>query len=662
MLGQTLRERYQIIRLLGSGGFGATFVAEDRDLPGKPQCVVKQLKSKDIDPPLLQTARRLFDTEAQVLYRLGKHDRIPQLLAHFEENQEFYLVQEFIEGEDLSQELTPDKQLSEAEIIVFLQDILEVLTFVHQQNVIHRDIKPSNLIRRRSDGKFVLIDFGAVKEISTLITNAKGQTSGTILIGSSGYMPNEQLGGKPRFNSDIYALGMTAIQALTGVSPDELKEDPETGEISWRESAQVSKQLAAILDKMVRSHFRDRYQSAPEVLNDLQKLQITIAGYTQRFFLPSSHERSLVKYSQLLLVVLTAVVSVGISKLFQFTPTDSQNSIASVTSTPLPQIPEAVELLNQGKILIELHRYEEAVGILEKAIQIDKNHSEAWVKRGEALSKLQKYEEALRAYDESLKIKSDYSQAWHDRSVVLEKLKRYEEALTSLDKTVEIQPNYPKAWHDRGVVLNQLQRYQEALSSLDKAVEIQPDYSEAWYNKGIVLNKLQSYKEALSSLEKAVKLQPAYAEAWVERGSTLGQLQKYNDAIASFDKALAIEPDSAEAWSGRGYVLIKLSRYEEAIACLEKAVKIKQDYAEAWYNRGVVLDKLKKYDVAIASYDKAAQIKPDYTEAWYQRGIVLEKMQKNDDAIAAYNKAIEIWPANKEAIENRKQLLTKLGR
>lgn len=660
MLGQTLRGRYQIIRLLGSGGFGATFVAEDRDLPGKPQCVVKQLKSKDIDPSLLQTARRLFDTEAQVLYRLGKHDRIPQLLAHFEENQEFYLVQEFIEGEDLSQEFTPGKQLSEVEIIVFLQDVLEILAFVHQQNVIHRDIKPSNLIRRRQDGKFVLIDFGAVKEISTLMVNSQGQTSGTILIGSSGYMPNEQLGGKPRFNSDIYALGMTAIQALTGVSPDQLQSDSETGEINWREYAQVSKPLAVILEKMVRSHFRDRYQSTNEVLADLGKFQIT-AGYTRRLVFSGTHEQSFVKYSPLVIIIIT-VVTFGISKLFQSTPTDSQISIASVTPTSSTQIPEAVELLNQGKTLIELHRYEEALGILEKAIQIDPKYPQAWVERGEALSKLQKYEEALRSYDEALKIKSDYSQAWHYRGIVLEKLKRYEEALSSQDKAVAIQPNYPEAWHQRGVVLDKLQRYQEALSSLDKAVEIKPNYSESWYNRGIVLNKFQRYKEALEALERAVELQPAYGEAWVEIGSTLGQLQKYNDAIASFDKALELKPDSAEAWAGRGYALTKLKRYEEAIACLEKAVQLKQDYAEAWYNRGVVLEKLKKYDLAIASYDKAAQIKPDYSEAWYQRGIILEKMLKNDDAIAAYNKAIEIWPANQEAIETRKRLLTKLGR
>jgi len=163
MLGQTLRNRYHIIKSLVQGGFGATYLAKDLDLPGHPYCVVKQLKPEKPDPNLLLIARRLFNTEAEVLYKLGKlHDRIPNLSAHFEENGEFYLVQDFIEGHDLRKELTPGKKLSESYTIALLQNILEILVVVHQQGVIHRDIKPANLMRRQ-DGKIVLIDFGAVK-------------------------------------------------------------------------------------------------------------------------------------------------------------------------------------------------------------------------------------------------------------------------------------------------------------------------------------------------------------------------------------------------------------------------------------------------------------------------------------------------------------------
>lgn len=265
-------DRYKLISPLAEGGFGQIYVAEDTHRPGNPKCIVKHLRPTSQDLTFLQVARRLFNSEAKTLEKLGRHEQIPQLLAYFEENQEFYLVQEYIEGHSLSEELAHGQKLSEVEAIALLQDVLSILEFVHQQGVIHRDIKPSNLIRRQADGKLVLIDFGAVKEIHTQLAIGDRQTSLTVAIGTQGYMPNEQSAGKPRFNSDIYALGIIAIQALTGLKSSQLGEDPNTFEIIWRNQAQVSAQLAKIIDLMVRYDFRQRYQSATEVLQALQKL------------------------------------------------------------------------------------------------------------------------------------------------------------------------------------------------------------------------------------------------------------------------------------------------------------------------------------------------------------------------------------------------------
>ncbi|MBD6616712.1 protein kinase [Komarekiella sp. 'clone 1'] len=268
VIGSILRGRYKITKVLGAGGFGNTFIAEDMDLPGNPPCVVKQLRPAQTEPKVLQIARRLFESEAEVQYRLGNHDQIPGIFAHFEENQEFYLVQEFIDGHSLDQELTPGKPLPEIQVIAILYDILKVLEFVHQHNVIHRDIKPSNFIRGKQDQKLVLIDFGAVKQIEQTTT---GESLSTVVIGTRGYMPSEQVRGKPRFSSDIYAAGIIGIQALTGFYPTQLKEDPYTGEILWQHQAEVSDEVAAILDKMVRYDFRERYQSAAEVLQALEE-------------------------------------------------------------------------------------------------------------------------------------------------------------------------------------------------------------------------------------------------------------------------------------------------------------------------------------------------------------------------------------------------------
>ena len=267
MNGQFLGSRYKIIKSLSKGGFGTTYLAEDTQFPNNLQCVVKKLHSAVDNKNLefLTIARRLFDMEAQALAKLGKHDRIPQLLAYFEEDKEFYLVQEYVEGKTLTHELTAGQPWSEAKTVNFLQDMLEVVDFVHQNEVIHRDIKPDNLIRRSSDNKIVLVDFGTVKEVIQAQTEAIALT---VSVGTKGYMPTEQARGRPRYSSDIYAVGMIAVQSLTGIHPLQLPEDAN-GELLWQDKASCDRELAKLISKMIRYHFKDRYQSASEILNIL---------------------------------------------------------------------------------------------------------------------------------------------------------------------------------------------------------------------------------------------------------------------------------------------------------------------------------------------------------------------------------------------------------
>ncbi|MFE4105759.1 CHASE2 domain-containing protein [Almyronema epifaneia] len=266
-----LAGRYQIIRTLGAGGFGQTYVAEDLQQPQRNRCVVKQLQPASRDPKFLQVARRLFETEAKTLRRLGQHEGIPRLLDFFEAEEEFYLVQELIDGTPLSLEFKQSDRLTEAAAIELLREILEILQFVHKHHVIHRDIKPENIIRRRSDGKPVLIDFGAVKEINTQLATGQATTL-TVGIGTQGYTPHEQLVGKPRYNSDLYALGMTIIYGLTGRLPADLLEHPQTAEAIWQDQTTISAGLKVLLSKMVRYSFYYRYQTAEDVLKDLDRL------------------------------------------------------------------------------------------------------------------------------------------------------------------------------------------------------------------------------------------------------------------------------------------------------------------------------------------------------------------------------------------------------
>ena len=265
-----LAERYKIKKVLASGGFGVTYVAQDMRRPGAPECVVKQLRPTIQDPQFLKVARRLFKTEAEILEIVGRHDRIPQLLAYFEDGKDFYLVEDLIDGTPLGDRLPQDRRLSDKVVFKMLREMLPTLAFIHERHIIHRDIKPNNIIHRPSDDALVLIDFGAVKQIQPNLSEIEADK--TIAIGTQGYAAPEQLAGHPRINSDIYALGVIAIRALTGVPPHMMEQDPNTGDLSWFQYARCNRRLAKVVHRMSRYHFAERYATADEALRDLLAL------------------------------------------------------------------------------------------------------------------------------------------------------------------------------------------------------------------------------------------------------------------------------------------------------------------------------------------------------------------------------------------------------
>ncbi|MBW4601479.1 MAG: serine/threonine protein kinase [Calothrix sp. FI2-JRJ7] len=275
MLGKVLYRRYQIVQSLGAGVFGQTYIAVDIDHPENPKCVVKQLKVTNFHPSHLETLRLRFLTETETLKQLGHHNQIPELIACFEENERFYLVQEFIEGHALTAELPTNNNFSyfwnENEVIKFLMDVLEILDFVHSNGVIHCDVKPENLIRRVSDGKLVLIDFGSIQPVD-FGTDTELPIY-RIPVTSLGYIPPEQFIGQTQLSSDIYALSMIAIQALTGLTPLQLQVDPRSNEIIWRtKETQVSHYLAMVISRMIRYSHKNRFQTVAEVYQALQQI------------------------------------------------------------------------------------------------------------------------------------------------------------------------------------------------------------------------------------------------------------------------------------------------------------------------------------------------------------------------------------------------------
>ena len=274
--------RYQIIRHLGQGGFGRTYLAEDRN-KAHQTCVLKEFAPQVQEQQDLQKAKELFEREANVLKTL-QHPQIPCFHASLQvkigTKDFFFLVQDYVDGDNyyqlLEQRETQGKTFSEEEIITLLQQILPVLSYIHSRDVVHRDITPDNLIWRRSDHLPVLIDFGGVKQLPASQGFWRTKLVGNnTLLGKKGYAPEEQLRqGKAFFSSDLYSLAVTSLVLLTGKEPQKLY-DSYQGIWGWGKEIKVSLQLEAVLKKMLAYKPSDRYQRAEQILKDLPSLTVT---------------------------------------------------------------------------------------------------------------------------------------------------------------------------------------------------------------------------------------------------------------------------------------------------------------------------------------------------------------------------------------------------
>ena len=281
-----LNNRYRVIRALGGGGFGETFLAEDTQMPSNRRCVIKQIKSIQNNLQIYQLVQERFQREAAILEELGSAtDQIPSLYAYFQSEDQFYVVQEWIDGDTLTAKIQQQGSFSESAVRKLLINLLHVLEYVHSKRIVHRNIKPDNIILRHRDCKPVLIDFGAMPKLMATLVDSQSNSTSSITIGTPVFMPSEH------YSSDLYSLGITAIYLLTGRQPQELETDSHTGEIIWHQYAlNVSPSLAMVIDRAIAYHPRDRYSTAREMLQALQSAIVTIPPmlpYTQaRLALP----------------------------------------------------------------------------------------------------------------------------------------------------------------------------------------------------------------------------------------------------------------------------------------------------------------------------------------------------------------------------------------
>lgn len=714
---QPLGGRYKIIGELGAGGFGQTFLAQDLHLPDHPRCVVKQLKPQVSDAESFQTATRLFDVEARVLYQLGNHDQIPRLLAHFEENQEFYLAQELIDGEPLTQEIKGGQRWSETQVIAFLQDLLPILTFVHEQNVIHRDLKPSNLMRRRQDGKIVLIDFGAVKQVSTQIVNPQTGQTRTISIGTQGYTPKEQLGGNPRFSSDIYSAGIIAIQMLTGVHPRNLAEDAQTGEISWRDRApHVSAELAEFLDRMVRYDFRARYPTAAEALVALRNLSTSRTQFgpisppfsedlgelptQKRQSSASSHESTGYGLGQAPTNPIsqpqtpestgsgyeqsgTNIWVPSASSSHSQTPSTHTDPTVPVGRFPSPQhssvsaVPTVVapQKGGQRRVIIPLSILA-VLGTVGATFLMTKTFlspqfANQTVDRREVPTASSNSSPA----DPSVS-PTEASSPTASPSETPDQTPASPTEASSPTASSEATPSPTSASPSptASPVATQASPTPSAAppvtksapASVPAAVKSPPSPAAPQVGEFVKqadrAREAGQFQKAIELYDQAIALNPKLAEVHWGRCYSLNSVQQPDDAIAACNQALAIKPNYPEALWSKGSALDQKQRFNESLKLYQQATTLKPNFAEAWNNLGVSLLAVGRKTEAVAAFDKATALKPGFANAWGNRGATLWELGRFDEAIVSMDKALQIQPNNPDIVNLRQQAREKLGR
>ena len=705
--GDILNQRFSIVRELGSGGFATTYLAIDKQSKTKKnRCAIKQLQPRFNSQSVWASAKERLATEAMVLQWLGKHDQIPNFICHFEESKQFYLVLEFIEGEEFEQEVHR-QVLNEAQIISFLSDILKVLESVHSQGIIHRDIKPSNLIRRKQDGKMILIDFGAVKEIGTMAFDGSKQQIQTQIIGTPGYMSPEQNNGKPVYSSDLYALGRTVIFGMTNKSPMEWEEEEPGGISAWNKKIAISEAFLKIINRMTAVNTAERYDSAKDVLQDLEPLKLIgeiigdryqIVKYlggkkeTNSYVADSlSSEDSSRYYLEILqpqnikssLSETTNEIMMGLNNL---SIVDKEKRVPNATEYFIDRskiyiVQEYVEGKNLARIIEDQFILSEAevIDILtDTAIALRPIHKQQIIHgniQPSSLIKRQKdnkislvdfslIKEAINIIPDS---KTGYippeqiaGRATYTSDIYALGMTAIHVLTGTSPQKLEKNPRTGEIlWHRKARISPNFAKILDKMICLDKNLRYPS------LNKLIKDLKKIKHKSKFRGLYKYLLIAPVlilgimigYAQ-WAQRvailefyqGDQFFREKQYQQAISYYDNGLKKLPNTRgqvrnfePVWLKKAKAQRQLNNYEEALQTCDRALRSYQS-PQLWNCKALTLYSLERYESAVKAYDEAIEIAPEDVWLWNNRGEAYAKLQQTDKAISDFKKAINLAP------------------
>jgi len=700
--GAILDKRYEIKRLIKSGGMGAVYEASDHRFDDT-RCAVKEMLNISTDPQGQQYFIESFKKEAKILRNL-RHYNLPGVIDYFIEAGRYYLVMDYIEGKDLETLLQDygGRGVPENLVIEWTMQILDALDYLHNQSppIVYRDLKPANVMLQSSDNKIMLIDFGIARTVQP--GSDKTKTS----IGTPAFAPTEIFQGKPEARSDIYSLGATMHCLLTGIIP--------AGPFNFAPvntlNPSVSGELSSIVMKALDMKIENRYSGAQEMKRSLEefsgksvlynKTELSLPGVPLQKgstvpsgFYPHSASPA-IPYT----VPQTPAVPSNFSpppvlpatpSTVPHIPTVSVSSPSQSITSQVPSPPsssDSAKLIKKAlmPVILIVSIFALIVFTLIVGVIWNIRNKEIYCKEGNDLLAQKKYEEAITYYDKALKIAPTCKEAWHNKGVALFNLGKYTDAVTCYEEALRLQPDNDSIWCNKGNALFRNGDYKEALVCYDKALEIAPGNSEAAKNKEKAEKQIQyselldegdkfynsgEYDKAIEAYDKASKiipdsedLQDKQKKALVVRGDELFEEKNYSDAIYYYNRVLKIDSEDDEAWNSKGRSYFGLGKNDEAIKCFDKVLKINPEASWAWYNKGLAYRNLKKYDQSIICSDKALEIDPKYSDAWFNKGWVYAEQEKYNEAITCYDKVLKIDPKDSDAWFEKGWLYHKLGK
>ena len=700
--------RYKLKNKIGSGGMGCVFLATDTRM--KCQVVVKEMFNMSVDPDENAYMEKRFQEEARTLFKL-KHPYLPKVTDFFTENNNMYMIMEYVEGENFETVILKrkDKGITINEFNDWMDESIDIISYLHdlEPPVIHRDIKPANLMLT-SKGKVFLVDFGVARSIGE---GTKTHTR----VGTFGFASPEHYSGRFTLASDIYSLGATFHYLLSGDDPQ--GRDPFDYPPLSRFRSDIPDSLQMIFDKMLARNKSERYENLQELKKDFneyisggkiskskktsdmsaetgkmkqakktgemedemnistipveetirpermqqidedRKIDRTLKVSADVVKQPEKarETKKIVKKSNTPMVVIAVLFLLvagffGLRGMFKGSANPPPTVIETQTDKITPPVKPTDSKIDQP-LIVTSPKKPETTGNAASSME-----------EGDRQLKLGNYLQAIRLYNEATKYDSRFIPAYLGKARALAGKKDYELAYEEITKAIGIDPNNSEIYITRGDISDGKGNIGIALDDYDKAVSVDPENVTAYIKRGKANVKMTFMDKALEDFNKALKLAPENGKAYIARGEYYKSCKEYNPAIKDYESALRFEDSKPAAYNGMGDVYLEQGKNDKAFEYFNKALEVDPDYAEAINNKGVCYYNRGEFEQAISEFTRAIELEKSVSDYFYNRARAYQEIGENQKAIKDFNEAISINPEEAVIYAYRGQSYYELGK